>query len=373
MSETNINATENQPKNILNSKLIATVNVGVNPTAMAITSDSTKLYVANGNNYGIAGSDTVTLIDLKTFMPILTISSGTFNQPYTVTLSKDETKAYVTNSNTSTISIIDTATNQVTGTIDGFNGPSGMVITPDGTKAYVNNYGASTAIPSGSGNTVSVVDLIGGKIIEEITLSEYTQAAAPAAIAISPKGDFVYTANYTNGEPWQGTISKISTSTNTVVDTIGGAPFLASSPFLFGMFAIKIDASGKFAYLTNFGSNNFAPYGTTVCVIDLEQKTQSALIELGIQPSGFDITPDGLYGFVSNYNTLYSSGAPNYTGLTAGQGTVNIIDLSTNLLVPITINVGLSPGAILMSPDGKYAFVSNYTANTVSVISVYGE
>ncbi|MNI99801.1 hypothetical protein D3C73_1589750 [compost metagenome] len=70
---------------------------------------------------------------------------------------------------------------------------------------------------------------------------------------------------------------------------------------------------------------------------------------------------------------MYSSGAPNYTGLTAGQGTVNIIDLSTNLLVPITINVGLSPGAILMSPDGKYAFVSNYTANTVSVISVYGE
>ncbi|RDI10478.1 YncE family protein [Flavobacterium sp. AG291] len=364
---------KNQLKNIINSKLIATVNVGVNPTAMAITSDSTKLYVANGNNYGIAGSDTVTLIDLTTMMPVLTISSGTFNQPYTITLSKDETKAYVTNSNASTVSIIDTATNKVTGIIDGFNGPSGMVITPDGTKSYVNNYGASKAIPSGSGNTVSVVDLISEKIIQEITLSEYTQAAAPSAIAISPKGDFVYTANYTNGEPWQGTLSKISTATNVVVDTIGGAPFLGGTPFLFGMFALKIDASGKFAYLTNFGSNNFAPYGTTVCVIDLEQNTQSALIEVGIQPSGFDITPDGLYGFVSNYNTLYSSGAPDYTGLTAGQGTVNIIDLSTNLLVPITINVGLSPGCIKMSPDGKYAIVSNYTGNTVSIISLYGE
>lgn len=373
MSETKINALKNQQKTILNSKLIATVNVGVNPTAMAITSDSAKLYVANGNNYGIAGSDTVTLIDLKTLMPISTISSGTFNQPYTITLSKDETKAYVTNSNASTISIINTATNKVTGTIDGFNGPSGMVITPDGTKAYVNNYGASTAIPSGSGNTVSVVDLISEKIIEEITLNEYGPAAAPSAIAINPKGDFVYTANYVNGEPWQGTLSKISTLTNTVVDVIGGSPFFGKVPLLFGIFSIKIDASGKFAYVTNFGSNNFAPYGTTVCVIDLETKTQFGLIELGIQPAGFAITPDGYYGFVSNYNTLYSSGAPNYSGLTAGQGTVNIIDLSTNLLVPITINVGQSPGSIVMSPDGKYAIVSNYTANTVSIISLYGE
>lgn len=363
----------NQSQNILKSKLIATINVGVNPTAMAITSDSTKVYVANGNNYGIAGSDTVTLIDLTTMMPVLTISSDTFNQPYTITLSKDETKAYVTNSNASTISIIDTASNKVTGIIDGFNGPSGMVITPDGTKAYVNNYGASTAIPSGSGNTVSVVDLIGEKIIQEITLNESGPAAAPAAIAISPKGDFVYTANYTNGEPWQGTISKIYVATNTVVTTLSGGPSLAGTPFLFGMFAIKIDASGKFAYVTNFGSNNFAPYGTTVCVIDLEQNKQAGLIEAGIQPSGFDITPDGLYGFVSNYNTLYSSGAPNFTGLTAGQGTVNIIDLSTNLLLPITINVGMSPGCIMISPDGKYAIVSNYTSNTVSVISLYGE
>ncbi|WP_316820394.1 YncE family protein [Pedobacter gandavensis] len=373
ISESIIQPSKDQSENILNSKLLATINVGVNPTAMAITSDSSKLYVANGNNYGITGSDTVTLIDLNTFMPISTITSGTFHQPYSITLSKDGTKAYVTNSNAATISIIDTASNQVTGTITGFNGPSGMVITPDGTKAYVNNYGASAAVPSGSGNSVSVVDLISEEVIEEITLNEYGQpAAAPAAIAISPNGDFVYTANYVNGEPWQGTLSKISTATNTVVNTFGGSPFIGNIPFMFGVFSIKIDAAGKYAYLTNFGSNNFAPYGTTVCVINLEQDSQTSLIETGIQPAGFDITTDGRYGFVSNYNTLYSSGAPNFSGLTAGQGTVNIIDLTTNLLVPITINVGQSPGSILMSPDGKYAIVSNYTANTVSVIGVYG-
>jgi len=357
------NAT-NSIENILSGKVIATTNEGITPAAMAITSDSENLYVTNSNNYTIAGSDTVTLIDLKTLMPLKIIEHESFNQPYTITLSKDENKAYVTNSNSTTISIIKIKTNEVIGVIDGFNGPSGMVITPDGKKAYVNNYGAIDIMPSGEGNTVSVVDLENEKIIDRIRLNEYGEVpAAPAAIAITPKGDFIYTANYVTGKPNSGTVTKISTTTNTVVDRDSGFS---------GPFSITIDAKGNYAYLTNFGSNNFAPYGKTVSVINLkDNKVIKEINTGGIQPAGFTITPDGKYGFVSNYNTLYSTGAPKFTGLTAGQGTVNIIDLSTKSLVPITINVGQSPGSIIMSPNGQYAIVSNYTSNTVSIISVY--
>jgi len=355
--------TSNPIENILSGKVIATANVGVSPAAMAITSDSTKLYVTNSNNYSIVGSDSVTLIDLNNKMPLKTITDDSFNQPYTITLSKNEKKAYVTNSNSTTISIIDVASNKVIGVIDGFNGPSGMVITPDGKTAYVNNYGAISTMPSGEGNTVSVVDLETEKITKRIRLNEYgVFPAAPAAIAITPKGDFVYTANYVTGNPDTGTVTKISTKTNTVVDIISG---------FFGPFSMTIDAKGEKAYLTNFGSNNFAPYGNTVGVLDLKNHKITNINTGGIQPAGFAITTDGQYGFVSNYNTLYSNGAPAFTGLTAGQGTVNIIDLSTNELVAKTINVGNSPGSIIMSPDGKYAVVSNYISNTVSIISVY--
>ena len=352
-------------ENRLNGEVIATVNTGVSPTAMAITSDSSKLYVANSNNYSISGSDSVTLIDLDNQMPLQTIKDGSFNQPYTVILSHDEKKLYVTNSNSTTISVVDVVTNKVISVIDGFNGPSGMVISPDGTTAYVNNYGAISTMPSGEGNTVTVVDLTTEKIIKRIRLSEYGQfPAAPAVIAISPKGDFVYTANYVTGNPGSGSITKIETKHNTVVDTIFG---------VFGPFSMVIDSKGEKAYLTNFGSNNFAPYGETVSVLDLASFTLNTpeINTGGIQPAGFAITTDGKYGFVSNYNTLYSSGAPNFTGLTAGQGTVNVIDLSTNELVALTINVGQSPGSIIMSPNGQYAVVSNYTSNTVTVISVY--
>ena len=355
MSKNELNLIEKS----LNGKVIATTNVGVSPAAMAITLDSTHLYVANSNNYSIAGSDTVTLIDLNNYMPLKIITHESFKQPYTITLSKDGKKAYVTNSNSTTVSVIDTKSNEVIKVIDGFNGPSGMVITPDGNHAYVNNYGATSHTPSGEGNTVSVVDLKKDITIATIELNKsYEAPAAPAAIAITPKGDFIYTANYVTGKPNTSSVTKISAKTNTVVDKISG---------FFGPFSIIIDAQGINAYLTNFGSNNFAPYGDTVSILNLKNHKITTIHTGGIQPAGFAITTDGRYGFVSNYNTLYRE-ETNFIGLTAGQGTVNIIDLKTNKLVPITINVGQSPGSILMSPNGKHAIVSNYISNTVSII-----
>ncbi|HEY5235398.1 MAG TPA: YncE family protein, partial [Rhabdochlamydiaceae bacterium] len=99
---------------------------------------------------------------------------------------------------------------------------------------------------------------------------------------------------------------------------------------------------------------------------DLSTNMITDTITLGTQPAGVAITPDGKFVYVSNYNTLYLG--PNFTALTAGPGTVNIIDTQTNQVITPTIAVGLSPDAIAMAPDGAYAYVSNYTSNTVSVI-----
>ncbi|CAL2075727.1 conserved hypothetical protein [Tenacibaculum sp. 190524A05c] len=350
-----------EPK--LDGSVIATANVGVSPAAMAMKSSSKHLYVANSNNYSIGGSDSVTIIDGNTFMPLKTISDSSFNQPFGLTLSQDESKLYVANSNSTTISVIDTQTNEVTNVIDGFNGPSAMVIHPYTKVGYVINYGAISTRPSGEGNTVTVVDLEHEVIVERIQLHPYgVFPAAPAAIAITPDGGNVYVANYVTGNPGTGTVIQISTITNTIVNEVKG---------FFGPFSIEIDTEGKNAYITNFGSNNFAPYGTTVSVLNLEDNSVTEISTGGIQPSGFALSKDGRFGLVSNYNTLYRSGAPNFTGLTAGQGTVNVIDLKSNKLHPITINVGQAPGSISISPDGNYAFVSNYIGNTVSVIKMY--
>ena len=337
--------------------VVATMDVGVNPAGLAITPDSRTAYVANSNSYGITGQDSVSVLDLKNNLPVDMITDAGFNQPSTVTLNNTGTRAYVTNSNSTTVSIIDTDTNDVIGTITGFDGPSGMVITPAGNTAYVNNYGSPAGVGSGNGTTVSVVNLLNNTIIgQPITVGQ-----APAALAISPNGAFVYSINYVNGNPGTGTMSVINTATNTVTATITGFS---------GPFAIAITSTGRYAYVTNFGSNNFAPFGNTVSVVDLCANAIVDTIDLGIQPSGIVIPPYSCYAYVTNYNTLYRVGAPTFSGLTAGQGTVNIINLKTNEVVAPTILVGQSPANIAVAPNGKYAYVSNFTSNTVSVIQL---
>jgi len=334
--------------------VIATIPVGLNPAGIALTPDNHYAYVANNNNDGIPGGDTVSVIDLATNTVIKTISDASFNQPYTVTINAAGTRAYVTNSAGATITIIDIATNTVVGTIGGFDGPSGMVITPDGTTAYVNNYGGPI-LGSGNGMTVRVVNLNTNLIVG----AAITVGQAPASLAITPDGAFVYVINYVDGFPRTGTISIIQTSTNAVVGTIPGFS---------GPFAIAITPNGKYAYVTNFGSNNFLPFGTTVSVVNLQNNTVVATPTVGTQPSGVAITPDGLLAYVSNYNTLYLG--PDFTDLTAGQGTINIIDTCSNRVLCCVIVVGLSPDAIAIAADGSRAYVTNYTSDTVSVLHI---
>lgn len=332
-----------------------TINTGVTPTGMAITPNGLYLYVANNNNYGIAGQDSVTVIDTFTLLPVTTIYDVSFNQPYTVTINAAGTKAYVTNSAGATVTVINTATNTVSNVISGFDGPSGFAINPLTNLAYVNNYGGPI-LGSGNGHTVSVVNLNTNVIVNTVNVG-----LAPAAIAITPDNMFVYTINYTTGNTNSGTVSKINTN-NLGVTTIG--PF---SPNGFsGSFAIAINSAGTLAYITNFGSNNFTPFGNTVSVLNLSTGLITATITVGIQPSGIALSSE--YAYVSNYNTLYAGS--NFTNLTAGQGTLNIIDLATNTVLSPTITVGQSPGCVVLSTDGSTAFVSNFTSGTVSVVDV---
>ncbi len=345
--------------------VIATINVGITPVGMAVTPNNQYVYVANNNNYGFTGVglgvDSVSVIDVATNLPVAVINDPSFylNQPYTVTINPAGTKAYVTNSAGSTVTIINTANNTVLGTITDFDGPSGMVITPDGSTGYVNNYGGPI-LGSGNGHTISVVNLNTNLITSTINL---TPQFAPAALAITPNGAFVYVANYNTGNPGTGTVSVIRTSNNTIVTTITDAS-------LSGPFAIAITPDGNYAYVTNFGSNNFAPFGTTVSVIDLNTNTVIDVIELiGIQPSGLAITPDGSLAYVSTYNTLYAN-PTGFGNLTPGQGVVSIIDTATNTVIPPTIAVDQAPDAIAITPDGQYAFVSNFISNTVNAIAL---
>src|SRR5690606_6028051 len=167
-----------------------------------------------------------------------------------------------------------------------------------------------------------------------------------------------YVVSYQDGNAGTGTMSIIRTSDNTVTQTVTGFS---------GPFAIALSASGKRAYVTNFGSNNFEPFGTTVSVVDLVTNEIIDTLEVGIQPSGVAVGNNCLT-YITNYNALYAG--ENFTDLTPGQGTVSIINTKINSVVAPTILVGQGPSNITIAPNGRHAYVSNYISNTVSVIKL---
>ena len=92
-------------------------------------------YISNGK------SDTVTVIDLRSFSPVRTLQVGT--DPTGVAANPKRNEVYVVNSGSSNVSVIDAEQNKVVATI-GVNGrPHFIDVSPDGHRAYVANSGSA--------------------------------------------------------------------------------------------------------------------------------------------------------------------------------------------------------------------------------------
>src|SRR5678810_924491 len=91
-------------------------------------------------------------------------------------------KAYVGLFKDDAVAVIDTAENEVVGTIPVPKGPHGLVITPDGRKVYVSSDGAST---------VSVIDTATDRVAGSIEVGPN-----PHGLAISRDGRVVLVSGY---------------------------------------------------------------------------------------------------------------------------------------------------------------------------------
>ena len=357
---------------IITRGAVQTVMCGVTPNGIAVTPNMELAIVANNNDYGAQcgnqKSDSISVINVRSRKLIQTVYDQSFSGPYTVTINANGTTAYVTNSNSTTVTIVNIVNMQVIGVIQGFNGPSGFAIKNATSTAYVNNYGAGDQ--SGTGNTISIVNLAGSHLITgTVTINSQGLPAAPAAIAFDVTQVFLYIINYVDGNPGTGTIKRINTLFNSI-DTswqING---------LSGPFALAISNNGKI-YVSNFGSNNFTPYGTDVKVISILNQSIEASISVGIQPSGIAISENGKFVAVGIYNALYklkycNPVAPNTGNFTTnilapGDGLVVLIDSETNTVNSTTV-VGKGPNGVVFA--GSDVIVSNFVSNTVSIFSM---
>jgi YVTN family beta-propeller protein len=157
----------------------------------------------------------------------------------------------------------------------------------------------------------------------------------PSFVAASPNGAFLYVTNRTSH-----TVSVIETSTRTVIRN--------PITFGYGPFGVAMTPSGGHVYVSNvryYGSG-------VVSVIDTTLNSVATTIPFSKSVGGVAVAPGGGQVYVTN----------------PGEGTVSVIDTSTNGVLPATIPVGVYPGFVAVAPDGGQVYVTNGASNTVSVI-----
>ena len=145
---------------------------------------------------------------------------------------------------------------------------------------------------------------------------------------------------------------------------------------------VSIAGAAPFAYITNSIDN-------TVSVIDTATNTVTANVNVGNNPIGVAVAPDGTKVYLANEgrvsvintstnnvvanvnvgnNPIGVAVAPDGTKVyVANEGRVSVINTSTNNVVA-NVNVGNSPSGVTVTPDGKNVYVVNEGSGTVSVI-----
>jgi len=213
----------------------------------------------------------------------------------------------------------------------------GIAVSPYEEFAYVSNF---------MEGTVSVINTSDNTLIDTdpITIG----GIGPMGISMTPVGAYAYVSNYVEGK-----VYVINTSNHTVIDTI----IVGDDPDTEGLdgcpFGISMTPDGEYAYVSDYCNS-------TVSVIRTSDRTVIDTITVGNEPTGISMTPVGAYAYVSNFDS----------------GTVSIIQTSNNTVID-TITVGDNPDTeeldgcpfgISMTPDGEYAYVSDYCNNAVWII-----
>jgi YVTN family beta-propeller protein len=130
-------------------------------------------YISNG------GSNTVTVLDLVYLRQDRTLQVGT--NPTNMAVNPSRNEIYVVNTQSGTISVIDAEANRVAATVQVHRLPSFIAVDPTGHRAYVANSGS---------NTVSVLDLDRRRQIAVAGTGEQ-----PSVVRVSPDGRSLVVTN----------------------------------------------------------------------------------------------------------------------------------------------------------------------------------
>lgn len=300
------------------SCLIAAVIGSSSLTASVVS----QVFTLNDN------SDSITVIDALTNAVTQTILLPVTSSARSVAITPDGQHLWVGAADSMFIYYLPTS--QLINTINLPTGArvAGMAFTSDERYAYVTDFTGY----------VLVVDMLLNRVIGRIQLPAN---ANPIAIDILPNDTYAYVADF---EINNSAVYVIDIATNRVVSPtitlpISGNVYDISAP------------DSDYVYLTSSNNSNLYTIATAT-------NTVVNTLDLGDDCGGLDVSPNGDFVYVATNN----SGASNVSIVeTAGMTIVDVIQIAPT---------NTAPQDLVVTPDGKYVYVSEYGLDRVAVVDL---
>ena len=345
----------------------------LSPVELKFSPDGHRLYVV------CEGNDSVLAIDARTRQVVVRAKVGA--KPRGLALSPDGGTLYVSNSRSDTISEIDARSFEIRRTIKAGWGPVGLTTDRSGKFLYVAN---------SVGNDVSLIDLAAGAEIKRFMTQRY-----PEQILLSRDGRRVYVSNIL---PRFGPYDQPPVSELLVIDAVKqlvearvwvpGAielRHIAEAPKSLGGYLLVPEIrprnlgpliSVAQGWVMTHGAAIVRPTAGAVREPPL-QVTQVVLDDIDYYfagENGAAFTPDGRYALVtaSEADTLTildtAKLARRLHAVSSGE-LPNRLD-SARTFVVRRLETGSNPQSVVVSPDGRVAYVANRLDDTLTVVDL---
>ena len=317
---------------------------------------SVRAYLTDLNG---SGNNNVTIINNGAVSGNVSGQNPAYLFPSALVATPNNAKAYVCYNGSGNISVINTATNatlqDVFDPAVNLNNPIAIAISPDGSIGYICNNISNT------GDNISIFDPLTDTVFRSNVSDPHAYIQNPFCIGFTPDGlrAYVASANISNVA-----ISMINVVNNTVEAQVAGIILTD----IINNFVISPDGNFCYVLLENGG-----PVGLgSILIIDINPLSMSYNQVVGAvddvshslhQPTQMAITPNGLKGYVLNFNNTVSIVDLDPTHTASYQKVVGLIGLNGHSAFNLPVSVAFTS-------DGSQAYVVNTIGNFVSVINV---
>lgn len=206
-------------------EVVAKVPVGKHPAHVVLTPDGRLALVTNG------GENTVSVVDTEARKVVATIPVGAY--PHGIRVSPDGHEAYVANLKGGTVSVIDIREAKEVARIPVGKGPAQTGFAPDGQSAFVS---------LSQENKVAVIDPAARKVVKKIAVG-----TLPIQVYATPDSATLLIANQGTKQKPGDTVSVIDLKGGKVTATVKTGP---------GAHGVAVDREGRYAYVSNIYENS---------------------------------------------------------------------------------------------------------------------